>query len=31
MEGGREAQGGGDTCIHIADSLCRTAETNKAL
>ena len=26
--GGREAQEGGDICIHIADSLCCTAETN---
>ena len=27
-EGGREAQEGGDKCIHIADSLCYTEETN---
>ena len=26
--GGREVQEGGDVCIHIADSLCCTAETN---
>ena len=26
--GGREVQKGGDICIHIADSLCCTAETN---
>ena len=25
---GREAQVGGNICIHIADSLCCTAETN---
>ena len=25
--GGREAQEGGDICIHIADSLCCIAET----
>ena len=30
-EGGREAQEGGDICIHIADSLCCTAETNTTL
>ena len=29
--GGREAQEGGDVCIHIADSLCSTAETNPTL
>ena len=28
---GREAQEGGDICIHIADSLCCTAETNTTL
>ena len=32
-EGGREGdargKGYGDICIHIADSLCYTAETNK--
>jgi len=26
--GGREAHDRGDICIHIADSLCCTAETN---
>ena len=30
MEGG-ETQKGGDICIHIADSLCCTAETNRTL
>ena len=30
-EGGREAQEGGDICIHIADSLCCTVETNTTL
>ena len=30
-EGGREAQEGGDIGIHIADSLCCTAETNTTL
>ena len=34
-EGGREMQGGGrgygDICIHTADSLCYTAETNTTL
>ena len=25
----REAHEGGDVCIHIADSLCCTAETNR--
>ena len=29
--GGREAQEGGDICIHIADSYCCTAETNTTL
>ena len=32
--GGRlkmEPQGGRDVCIHIADSLCGTAETNTTL
>ena len=29
--GGREVQEGGDICIHIADSLCCTAETNTTL
>ena len=28
---GREVQGGGDICIHKADSLCCTAETNTTL
>ena len=33
-EGGREAQGGGDmgdVCMHMADSLYCTTETNTAL
>ena len=32
-EGGREMQEGGDTvlCMHTADSLCCTAETNTAM
>ena len=30
-EGEREVQEGGDICIHIADSLCCTAETNATL
>ena len=30
-ESGREAQEGGDICIHIADSLCCTTETNTTL
>ena len=30
-EGGREAQEGGDICIHITDSLCCAAETNTTL
>ena len=31
-DGGRqEVQEGGDICIHIADSLCCTAETNMTL
>ena len=32
-EGGREAQEGGDMgiCMHMADSLCCTAETNTVL
>ena len=29
--GGREVREGGDICIHIADSLCCTAETNTTL
>ena len=29
--GGREAQEGGDICVHIADSWCGTAETNTVL
>ena len=28
---GREVQEGGDMCIHMADSLLRTAETNTIL
>ena len=28
---GREAQEGGDICIHIADLLCCIAETNTTL
>jgi len=31
MRGGREAQGRGETCLHIADSPCSTAETNTTL
>ena len=31
VEGGREVQEGGDICIHIADSLHCTAETNTTL
>ena len=27
-EGGKEAQEGGDICIHMADSCCCIAETN---
>ena len=30
-EGAREAQEGGDICIHIADSHCCTAGTNTTL
>ena len=30
-EGGKEAQEGGDICMHMADSLCCTRETNTAL
>ena len=30
-EGGREAQEGGDTCIHVADSRPYTAETNNTV
>ena len=30
-EGDREAQEGGDTCMHMADSWCREAETNATL
>ena len=29
--GGRETQEGADVCMHIADSLCSTIETNTAL
>ena len=29
--GGREVQEGGDICIHIADSLCCTAESSAVL
>ena len=29
--GGKEIQEGGDTCKHIADSSCCTAETDTAL
>ena len=29
--GGRDAEEGGDICIHIADALCCTAETNTTL
>ena len=28
---GRDVQEGGDVCIHIADTLCCTAETNTTL
>ena len=28
---GREAQEGGDTCVHTADSHCCTVETNTTL
>ena len=28
---GKEIQKGGDICMHIADSLCYTEETNKIL
>ena len=31
LRGGWKVQEGGDTCIHIADSLSCTAETNKTL
>ena len=31
MRGGWEAQEGGNICIHIADALCCTAETNTTL
>ena len=31
MKSEREAQEGGETCIHIADSHCHTAETNTTL
>ena len=31
MRGGRKAQEGGDIGIHIADSLCCSAETNTTL
>ena len=30
-EAGREAQEGGDICIHMTDLLCCTAETNTTL
>ena len=30
-ERGREVQEGGDICVHIADSLHCTAETNRTL
>ena len=30
-EGGRKAQEGRDICVHIADTLCCTEETNTAL
>ena len=29
--GGREAHEGGDLCMHVADSLCRIAETKTIL
>ena len=28
---GKEIQGRGDICIHVADALCCTAETNTTL
>ena len=31
VEDGREAHGAEDLCVHTADSLCCTAETNTAL
>ena len=31
MVAGRKVQGGGDICIHMADSLCCIAETNTTL
>ena len=31
MGDGRKFQEGGDICIHIADSLCSTAETGTTL
>ena len=31
ISGSREVQGRGDICIHVTDSLCHTAETNKTL
>ena len=31
MRDGREAQEGGDICIHIADSFCCMADTNTTL
>ena len=30
-DGGREAQEGGDTCIHVADSRPYTSETNNTV
>ena len=29
--GGKEAEEGGDICIHVADSFCCIAETNTTL
>jgi len=31
VESRREVQEGGDICMHMADSRCRTAETNTTL
>ena len=31
VESRREVQEGGDICMHMADSHCRTAETNTTL
>ena len=31
MQAGREAQDRGDICVHIADSLCHSEESNTTL